>query len=148
MCPLSGWNEIKNTLFYTFIKKVQSANKDILLNSSQGRVVQRWVKFNPGLISRNYSRNCFSKEKITVLIKYCSDFLRKKKLVNLKFTDQIHLCKTGKKIVRKIFNLGLSLIGFWTAGPWKIQIRVAEMLSSCFLPYFYPGFEPWDCALG
>ena len=40
-------------------------------------VVQRWVKFNPRL-SKNYSCNCLSKQKITVLIKYCSDFPRKK----------------------------------------------------------------------
>ena len=48
-----------------------------------------WVK-------QNYSRNCFSKNKITVLIKYFSDFLRKK-LVNPQFSDQIHLCKVGNK---------------------------------------------------
>ena len=51
--------------------------------------VQRWVKFNPGL-SKNYSRNYLSKEKITVLIKYCVDFHRKK-LVNSKFTGQFRL---------------------------------------------------------
>ena len=55
---------------------------------SQGRVVQRLVKFNPGL-NKNYGSIC-SKEKITVLIKYCLDFPRKK-LVNNKFTDQIRL---------------------------------------------------------
>ena len=51
------------------------------------------VKFNLGL-QKTYSRNCFSKEKITVPIKYCSDFHRKQ-LVITKFTAQIHLCNVG-----------------------------------------------------
>ena len=48
--------------------------------SVQGWDVQRWVKFYPGL-SKTYSSHCFSKEKITVLIKYCSDFRRKNLII-------------------------------------------------------------------
>ena len=64
-------------------------------NNYQGWVVQRWVKFNPGL-SENYSSNCFSQEKITVLIKFFSDFPRTK-LVNPKFTGQFRLEKLETK---------------------------------------------------
>ena len=60
----------------------------------QGCVVQRCVKFNPGL-SKNYSSN-FSQEKITVLIKYFSDF-PKKKLVISKFAAQFRLWKVDNK---------------------------------------------------
>ena len=58
----------------------------------QGWVVQRWVKFNPGL-SKSYS----SYEKITVLINYCSSNFPRKTLVDPKFTDQIHRCNIGNK---------------------------------------------------
>ena len=50
----------------------------------------RWVNFNPGL-NKNYSSNCIIEKKIMVLIKYCSDFPRKK-LVNPKLTAQNLLC--------------------------------------------------------
>ena len=61
----------------------------------QGWIVQSWVKFNPGL-SKNYRSNLFSQEKITDLIKYFSEFPRKKlvnwkKLVNPKFIGQFRL---------------------------------------------------------
>ena len=61
------------------------------------RVVQRWVKFNPGL-SKNYRSNCFSKEKIGVLIIYFSDFPWKK-FVNVKLTYQICFFKAGNRTV-------------------------------------------------
>ena len=38
--------------------------------TQQGWVVQRRVEFNPEF-RKNYSSNCFIKETITVLIKYC-----------------------------------------------------------------------------
>ena len=72
--------------------------------------VQRWVKFNPRL-NQNYSSNSFSKEKLTVLIKYCSDF-PSKKLVNLKLTGQIRFCEVGNKTMGKQFNPGLAFLQF------------------------------------
>ena len=63
--------------------------------ANQGWVVQRWVKVNSGL-SKNYSSICFSNEKISVLIKYRSEFFREK-LVHPKFTAQIRLFKVGNK---------------------------------------------------
>ena len=64
-------------------------------NNYQGWVVQRWVKFNPGL-SENYSSNCFCQEKIVGFIRYHSH-LRRKKIVNPKFSNRIRLFKVGNK---------------------------------------------------
>ena len=86
-----------------------------VFTSPLGWVVQSWVKFNPGL-SKSYSSNCLSKEKITVLIKYCWDFPRNK-LFNPKFAGQIHPCKVGNITIGWTFNPGLALIGFWATGP-------------------------------
>ena len=59
--------------------------------SCSGLGRSKWAKFNPAL-SRNYSINCFSKEKITVLlntVKTCFE----KILVNPNFTDKSRLFK-------------------------------------------------------
>ena len=58
-------------------------------------VVQRLVKFYP-VVSKNYNSVGFSKEKVTIIIKYCSDFPRKK-FVNSKFSNKIRLCEVGNK---------------------------------------------------
>ena len=59
------------------------------------KYIPRWVRFNPGL-GKNYNSSFFAKEKITVLIEYCSDFPRKK-LVNPRFRGRIRLFKIGNK---------------------------------------------------
>ena len=66
-----------------------------LIGSSKYDIVIRAGLFKGGLNlkSKKYSNNCSSMEKITVPLKYCSDFPREK-LVKPLITAQILPCKT------------------------------------------------------
>ena len=104
-------------------KQWVGGRKWLVSTNGLGRVVQ--MLDNPGL-SKKYGSICFSKEKITVLIKYCSDSPWEK-LVNNKFTAEILLCKVGNKI----FNPGLahsrpqSPTFFLASGAFALGTRMA-----------------------
>ena len=91
-------------VLFKWVKHIVSNNTVFIRISALAWAVQRSVKFNPEL-SKNHGSNCFSQEKIIVLIQYCSDF-PSKKLVNAKSTDQICLWKVGKKQWVKHLTLG------------------------------------------
>ena len=91
----------------------------LTLENIQSQVVQRLVKLNPGL-SKRYSTNCFSKEKSTVLITYCSDFPREK-LANDKFTDQFCVFLGWKQ------NHGLNIL------PWVSANRLLKNWALTFV---------------